>query len=91
MSRAFSLHVPPGAPFQALAGDVALRFAVIAGASEMDAGTFGSEVESGVHALATANEGVDLAFESNTAGFEVSIRCGSHARIIRRALPGTVS
>ena len=91
MSRAFSLHVPSDALFQALAGDVALRFAVIAGASEMEAATFGSEVESGVHALAIANEGVDLAFESNTAGFEVSIRCGSHTRIIRRALPGAVN
>jgi hypothetical protein len=91
MSRAFSLHVPPDARFQALAGNVALRFAAMAGASETGAETFGSEVESGVHALALAGEGVDLVFESGPAGFEVSIRCGSHARIIRHALPAAQS
>ena len=91
MSRSFSLHVPSDASFQALAGDVALRFAALVGASETDAETFGLAVASGVHALATADTGVDLAFESGPAGLEVSIRCGSHARIIRHALPGTGS
>ena len=91
MPRAFSLHVPPDAPFQALAGDVALRFATLSGASGMDAERFGTEVTSGVHALATSESGIDLAFENSAAGLVVTITCGSHVRIIRHPLPAAES
>jgi len=87
MSRAFSLHVPADAPFEVLAGDVARRFAEMAGASESEAETFGSEVESGVHALTATGSGAQLAFESGPTGLEVSISDGSHTRVIRRTLP----
>ena len=86
MSRAFTLHVPSDAAFETLTADVASKFAEIAGANELEAAGFGTEVEAGVHALATADSGLDLTFASNATGLEASIRCGSHTRVIRHAL-----
>ena len=86
MSRAFTLHVPADAAFQTLTADVASKFAEIAGANALEAAGFGTEVEAGVHALATSDAGLDLTFDSSPSGLEASIRCGPHTRVVRHAL-----
>jgi hypothetical protein len=81
----FTLHVPAGAPYRALAPAVGARFLELAGGQPAECAAFEQALAQAIDDLAGTAETVDLTFSGGPAGVDVSIAAGGRHAALHHA------
>jgi len=77
-------------PFRTIAAEVAAKYAEMSGGAPADATALGSTLSATLGQVAGgAPDGatIDLAFEPNGHGVQVTVTCGSNTVVVRHPLP----
>ena len=90
MPVAFTISVPVESRFLDLISDVAGKYAELAGGTTTDAQALASSIATEVERLANGRGGasaVELVFEAEAGGVDVTLRCDGDSATVKQALP----
>lgn len=89
MSTRFSLQVPIDDPFRSLGTEIAAKFVDVLGGASADGETLADAVQAAMTEVSAGHAPhaiVQLAFESNSGGLQVTLQCGGRSTVVRHAL-----
>jgi hypothetical protein len=90
MSETLTLTVPADARYRVLGPEVAGKFAELVGGTPADGKALADAVSAALADVVDGSEDgsrVDLTFQTETGGVDVTIRCASRSSVVKHPLP----